>query len=265
MKKSRFYSTMFTMNILVCNDDGIEAAGIRVLAAVLSKQHSVTVTAPDTERSGASHSLTFHSFLRYEKAEFQGVREAYKIYGTPADCVKFGVGNIMRLKPDLVVSGINKGPNIGSDIMYSGTVAAAFEAAYLGYRGIALSINKYADDIDLYTRAAEFLLKRLDVFLNASLPYNTILNINYPGLSADAVKGAVVTAAGHQDYSDVYVPDDKEEGRFWLRGEPLTERHRHNGEDCDIEWIKKGYITVTPVTFNATDHGALAALKGIKL
>ena len=130
------------MNILVCNDDGIEAQGIRILAEVLSRKHSVTVAAPDIEKSGVSHSLTFYTHISYEKVDFYGGLPAYKIYGTPADCVKFAVGNIMKFKPDIVVSGINRGPNIGTDIMYSGTVAAAFEAAYLGFRAIAVSVRK---------------------------------------------------------------------------------------------------------------------------
>ncbi len=265
MIKTAAFSTISFMNILVSNDDGFDAAGIRVLVAVLSKKHNITVAAPDSERSGTSHSLTFHSFLRYEKAEFPHAKEAYKIYGTPADCVKFGMGNIMRLKPDIVVSGINRGPNIGSDIMYSGTVAAAFEAAYLGFRGIALSINKYGDDIELYTRAAEFLLSRLEVLAAVTLPHNAALNINYPDFIESEIKGAVVTRAGHQDYSDLYIADERDAGRFWLRGEPLKERHKHNGDDCDVELIKKGFITITPVTFDTTDFEAIDSLKGIKL
>ena len=253
------------MNILVCNDDGFDAAGIRVLVSVLSAKHNITVAAPDTERSGASHSLTFHSFLRYEKADFPGAAEAYKIYGTPADCVKFGTGNIMRLKPDIVVSGINRGPNIGSDIMYSGTVAAAFEAAYLGFCGIALSINKFGDDIDLYTRAAKFLLSKIDAFAALEQRRSTAYNINYPDFPENQIKGAAVAKAGRQDYSDVYTADEKDKDRYWLSGEPLKEKHIHNDGDCDVELIKRGYITVTPVTFDATDFGALDSLKGIKL
>jgi len=250
---------------LVCNDDGIEAEGIKVLAAVLSKKHSVTVAAPDAERSGVSHSLTFYSYVAYEKVDFPGGLAAYKIYGTPADCVKFAVGNIMNIKPDIVISGINKGPNIGTDIMYSGTVAAAFEAAYLGFRAVALSIRKHGHDLKLYTRAAEFVADRLDAFVKFDMPHNSVLNINYPDVSKKELKGAVVTPAGHQDYSDFYYPDEKTKGRYWLRGEPLPEKHARNTDDCDIEWIKKGYITVTPVTFDTTDYKTLERLKGIKL
>ena len=253
------------MNILVCNDDGINAQGLEILAAVLSKKHDVTVAAPDDERSGSSHSLTFHSYLRYEKVKFPGGLPAYKIYGTPADCVKFGLGNIMKLKPDIVVSGINRGPNLGTDIMYSGTVAAAFEAAYLGYRAVAVSINKFKDDTGLYTSAAEFVADRLDVFADFVLPYNTVININYPDFPREEVKGAVITPAGYQDYSDVYVPDRETEGRWWLRGDPLPERHGRNGDDCDIERIKKGFITVTPVTFDTTDYKAIEQMRGLKL
>lgn len=253
------------MNILVCNDDGIDADGIRILACVLAEKHSVTVAAPDDERSGSSHSLTFHSYLRYEKTDFPCGIPAYKIYGTPADCVKFAVGNIMMLKPDIVISGINRGPNLGTDIMYSGTVAAAFEAAYLGYRAVAVSINKFKDDTGLYTRAAEFLAERLDAISGFAPPYSTVININYPDFEKDKVMGAVVTPAGYQDYSDVYVPDRETEGRFWLRGEPFEGKHGRNGDDCDIEWIKKGYITVTPVTFDTTDHKTLERARELKL
>jgi len=260
------------MNILVCNDDGIEAEGLRILAEVLARKHLVTVAAPDIEKSGVSHSLTFYTHISYEKIDFPGAVNtasglpAYKIYGTPADCVKFAVGNIMKFKPDIVVSGINRGPNIGTDIMYSGTVAAAFEAAYLGFRAIAVSVRKIGkDDTELYTRAAEFVAERLETFASLDMPHSSVININYPDVPREGLKGFKITAAGYQDYSDVYIPDRVHAGRYWLRGEPLPEKHKHNEDDCDVEWIKQGYVTITPVTFDTTDYKTLKKMRDIKL
>ncbi|MDR1094499.1 MAG: 5'/3'-nucleotidase SurE, partial [Clostridiales bacterium] len=196
------------MKILVTNDDGIEAEGIRVLARVLSTAHQTVVIAPDVERSGTSHSLSFQSSLIYEKAEFPGGTEAYRVYGTPSDCVKFGLAHILRDRPDLVVSGINRGGNLGTDIMYSGTVAAALEAVYLGVQAVAVSASSYFEEkTEYYETAAHYLLNDLNRLLAFRPPRGTLFNVNVPPLNADQIKGVKFTPMGVQEYDDEYYPD----------------------------------------------------------
>ena len=247
------------MRILVTNDDGINALGIRVLAQTLAKEHEVTVIAPDVERSGVSHSLTFYNTLKYGRAGFPGGIEAYHVFGTPSDCVKFGFGHILKTRPDLVVSGINRGGNLGTDIMYSGTVAAALEAVYLGVQAIAISASSYSEGNEShYKAAADYLLKDLGRLLAFKLPYGTLFNINVPPETVRGFKGVKFTPAGVQEYDDEYYPDEKEEGSYRLRGKPV--HHGRNPADCDIEWIKQGYITVTPVFYDMTNYKFLAEI-----
>jgi len=248
------------MKILVTNDDGINAEGIRVLAKTLSAEHEVTVIAPDAERSGASHSLSYHSPIIYEKADFEGGIHAYRVFGTPADCVKFGILYVLKDKPDVVVSGINRGANLGTDVMYSGTVAAAMEAVYLGVRGIAISASPFIGiTAGHYETAAKYLLNNLKRLLELSPPDGTLFNINVPPRTSDEINGVKFTPTGVQEYDDVYIPHDEKAGSYMLRGKPVA--HGKNPDDCDIEWIKKGYITVTPIRYDMTDYGFLSRVR----
>ena len=240
------------MRILTVNDDGIDAIGIRVLAETLSEKHEVVMIAPDSERSAFSHSISIHKDIRV--AELARPYKAYSISGTPADCVKLGVLHLLEYRPDLVVSGINNGPNLGSDIMYSGTVSAALEAAYLGIRGIAVSLSDWNREEPLYRAAARLVADNLDAFLALNLPVSTVLNVNYPcGAPFIGLKPARI---GLHVYDDVFV--DSHEG-VRIKGYPLP--YAYNEPDCDVELIKQGYATVSPIALDRNDYKSLEKMR----
>lgn len=241
------------MRILTVNDDGIDAVGLRVLTETLAARHDVVTVAPESERSAFSHSISIHSDIRVTALD--GSNRAYSISGTPADCVKLGVLHLFRDNPpELVVSGINNGSNLGSDVMYSGTVSAALEAAYLGIRGIAVSLSDWNRPEEYYVRAARLVADRLDTLLALGLPVSTILNINYP--CAAPFKGLAAARIGLNVYDDVYV-----EGGEYVRiqGHPVP--HDGNEPDCDVELIKAGYATVSPISIDRNDYKSLARMK----
>ncbi len=240
------------MRILLVNDDGIDAQGICALYAALGERHECTVVAPDGERSAFSHSLSIHCDVFYRKTDI-----GYAVSGTPADCVKLGILHLLPARPDVVISGVNNGSNIGSDIMYSGTVSAALEAAYLGVRGIAVSLSHHNAPATFYERAARLVCDNLDAFMRLPVRPETVLNINYP-VKAD-YRGLRFTKAGINLYNDAFVVGDAE-GSVRLKGVPVA--HDRNDEDCDVELIKKGYATVTPLRLDRNDYDCLEKLKG---
>ncbi len=250
---------MKRLKILITNDDGIGSLGIIELARVLSADHDVTVVAPESERSAFSHAISIHKHVKCKKAEdFPIEVPAFTVDGTPADCVKFAALHISR-KFDLVVSGINRGPNIGSDIMYSGTVSAAKEGAYMGMRSIAVSQLKYfTEEIEPYVLTAQFIGGNLERIYALCPDTKCILNINHPGHKD--VRGVRLTAAGVQVYDDNYVFDPDKDG-YMLTGRPIPDSH--NPEDCDVVWSRKDYITITPLTMNLTDTDALKAIRKV--
>ena len=252
------------MRILIVNDDGIDAVGIRVLAEAFAKEHEVCVVAPETERSGFSHSVTIFKQMRYAKAEGGGY-EAYSISGTPADCVKLAVLYLYpNARPDLVLSGINSGPNLGSDIMYSGTVAAASEAAFLSIPAVAVSLGgflkerEHFKEREYYTAAAEFVRRNLNALYAAARERKgeMLLSVNYPvGLP---YRGATLTPYGLNWYDDYY-DETGEAGTEQLKGMPV---HRATDEaDCDVKSIKAGYASVTPLKLDRNHYEALKELR----
>lgn len=243
------------MNLLLTNDDGIDADGIRALYDALRAEHNCFVIAPDGERSAFSHSLSIHRDVYYGK---HGL--GYAVSGTPADCVKLGVLHLLPCKPDAVIAGVNNGSNLGSDIMYSGTVSAALEAAYLGIRGIAVSLQCHNAPTEYYVRAAELVRANLSEFSALPIQTETVLNINYPVRMPYA--GIKCTKAGINLYNDTFVAGEKE-GSVRLKGVPVE--HSRNSDDCDVEWIKKGYATVTPIRLDRNDYESLQTLKSARL
>ena len=251
------------MRILLVNDDGIAAAGIRVLAEMLRGSHELLIVAPDSERSGFSHSVTIFRDMRYTKNEAE--IDSYAVSGTPADCVKFAVLHLFKDKlPDLVLSGINSGPNLGSDIMYSGTVAAASEAVFFGIPAIAVSlggflgIREHYNERTYYTAAAEFIGRNLDELYAAAKAHagEMLLNINYP--LTTPFRGARFTKAGLNWYDDYY-DESAEPGTVQLKGKPLA--HVSDETDCDVYQIRNGYASVTPVRLDRNHYEALELLK----
>ena len=243
------------MKILLVNDDGVHAHGLRDLAARLKRDgHKVNIVAPDSERSGSGRSLTFHSALRFEETE-DGV---YAVNGTPSDCVKFGIDVILGERPDVVISGINNTCNIGTDIAYSGTVNAALEACMHEVYGIAVSYDCKDND---YTYVADFIAKNLE-FLIGLLPTdkNTIFNINFPSVPPK-LKGVRFATTGDRKYFDEYRYVD---GRgYFITGYPVADET--NDRQTDVVLNEQGYATVSPVKLNFNDTALYEAVKDIKL
>ena len=185
------------MNVLISNDDGIEAPGLKTLAKAFSKLHDVTVVAPDREQSATSHSLTLQRPLRVKKINSR----FYSIDGTPTDCINLAVNGILKKKPDLVISGINHGANLGDDITYSGTVSAAIEGTILGIPSIAISVAG-RDNLNFET-ATEFTLYLSEIVFKNGLPPDTLLNVNVPNLPRKKIKGVLITHQGKRIYDDL--------------------------------------------------------------
>lgn len=245
------------MRIFLTNDDGIIAQGINSLARALCTDNEVFIVAPDRERSACGHSLTINTPLKYHKMNIIPGIEAYQTDGTPADCVKFGILSLYNNgKPDLIISGINFGSNLGTDILYSGTVSAAFEGRILGVKSIAISIPEHKPEPKAVEAAVRFIKDNLEVFYNLNMPDNTVLNINHP--NSPDVKGVRLSTMGIQEYDDEYIKGTVY-NMFWLKGKPIN--LHNNTADSDVELSREGYITVTPISFDMTDLEYLEQLK----
>lgn len=235
------------MQILVSNDDGIHAPGINVLADVLSEVAEVTVIAPDRDRSGASNSLTLDNPLR-----IQTHSNGYtSVQGTPTDCVHLAVTGLLKEAPDMVVSGINSGPNLGDDILYSGTVAAAIEGRFLGLPAIAVSLagKKHYD-------TAAKVTQELVVRLKADpLPANTILNVNVPDLPMAEIKGFEVARLGTRHCAEPVIPAEDPRGKpiFWIG---RTGPEQDAGPGTDFYAIRQGKVAITPLQLDLTHYSA---------
>jgi len=248
------------MRILVCNDDGINAPGITALAGELCSFGRVTVVAPDSERSAASNSLTLAHPLRVREVAFPAnVEKAYAVSGTPADCAKIGLSTLLSEKPDLVVSGINCGPNMCVDIFYSGTVAAAFEGAFRGILSVSVSLDSYSPRAD-FSVAARWALKCIKRLVDAGVEPGRVYNVNVPAIADNEIRGIKVTRTGKIDYREEYDHRHDPYGRsyYWLKGNPeIVDK----SPDCDIVAVKAGYVSITPLQPDLTDVALGAALE----
>lgn len=249
------------MNILITNDDGINAVGIRILAKELSKIGKVTVVAPDSERSASGHSITLHAPLRVTKSNIDKDIEGYMISGTPSDCVKIALESILEEKPDLVVSGINNGPNLGTDVLYSGTVSAAIEGAIHNIKSIAISVS-YGEDKMNYEGAKHFSCNLVKSILE--LEKGLIFNINVPSLNQEDIKGALITELGIRKYNNKYIKREDPMGKsyYWLAGELIDIKNKNTS---DIKAIEDKFISITPIHFDLTDYNLLNTLKNKKI
>jgi 5'-nucleotidase len=243
--------------ILVTNDDGIYSPGIQILAKTLKALGDVYIVAPDRERSAVSHSLTLHRPLHADEIK----EKVYSVNGTPTDCVNIGVNGILKAKPDLVVSGINKGANLGDDITYSGTVMAAIEAKILGIPSFAISL--VATGNFLFQEAANFGLILSEAILKSGLPENTLLNVNFPNLPISGIKGARITRQGKRIYGDIVteIVDPRGKKHFWIGGNRLS---WEKGEETDFEAIHEGMISITPLHVDLTNYSAIEKLKPLE-
>lgn len=242
------------MNVLLANDDGIASEGLKALADALSEKHRVIVVAPNGNRSAFSHSLTISRSLIFKKEEISDKYDAYSVDGTPADCVKFAIHYFSDVKFDIVCSGINMGNNLGSDIQYSGTVAAATEANFFGIKSIAFS-NTSRKNYN-FKENIEVINRIFDKLTAIASPKYT-LNVNMPNYKPAGIKFAPI---GIQQYSDNYVKN--EDGSYMLVGEPAEVDQDKN---CDVELARAGFVTVTPVLYDRTDYAAIKTFEEIDL
>ena len=238
------------MRILLSNDDGYRAPGLLCLWRVLSNQWEVTVAAPDRDRSGASNSLTLRNPLRAERRENGFI----VVEGTPTDCVHLALTGLLEQDPDLVVSGINAGGNLGDDVLYSGTVAAALEGRHLGLPAMAVSL--VGRNPRYYETAASVVARFLRELESGFIPAGTVLNVNVPDLPLDRVAGIRVTRLGHRHRSRPAVAghDPAGERIYWF-GEAGSARD--NAPDTDFHAVDEGYVSVTPIHADLTRHRAL--------
>lgn len=250
------------MRILVSNDDGIHAVGIRTLVERLSYEHEVYVIAPDRERSAQGHALTLHKPLRVEEIDIGiKVAKAWETTGTPGDCIKIGISSILEKKPDLVISGINHGPNLGADILYSGTVNAAMEGAVLGLPSLAVSLtNNGNGQTSDFVFTADFVTKFVSKIKDMNFPKKNILNINVPAIPGSDIAGIEVTRLGTRMYTDQYERRIDPRGKvyYWLAGEIIKSEEEPG---TDIMANRNNKISITPITFEMTNKQLMPDLE----
>lgn len=244
--------------ILVSNDDGVEARGIRVLARALASIGRVVVVAPNRERSAASHSITLHRPLRVDRVG----RDRYAVDGTPTDCVMLGIHEILKARPDLIVSGINHGGNLGDDVHYSGTVSAAVEGGILGIPAIAISL--VLRGAGHYAVAGDFAARLARRVLREGLPRGVILNVNVPDLPASRITGYAFTIQGKRDYGNIIVEKEDPRGRkyYWIGGDDTIFEDVH---DSDCNAIGAAQISITPLRVDLTDRATLRRIRRWRL
>ncbi len=243
--------------ILVTNDDGIYSPGIQILAKRLRELDAVVIVAPDRERSAAGHSMTLHRPLQIEE-----VREGMlSVNGTPTDCVNIAVKGLLKETPRLVVSGINKGPNLGDDVTYSGTVAGAIEAILLGIPSFAVSLAAREDF--RFAEGAEVAVRTAGQILSEGLPAGTLLNINVPNIPIGEMQGTRITRLGKRIYHQMTVErvDPRGKKYYWIGGgEPDWERE----EGTDLDAIDRKFVSITPLHLDMTDYASFEQMRSLE-
>ena len=245
--------------ILLTNDDGIDARGISALAREVRKIGEVIIVAPDSERSAAGHAITLTEPLRAKKIYRDGVFFGYAVNGTPADSVKLAVKSLLDKTPDLVISGINLGPNTGTNVIYSGTVSAATEAAIMDLKAIAVSLGTFTDPD--YGPAARFIRTLAQEIISRRIPPGVLLNVNVPAVPEKEIRGVRVTHQGIARFKEVMEERIDLRGRtyYWLGGEMDSP---DNDQDSDHTALLNNYIAVTPLHYDMTNYSFLSELKG---
>ena len=263
VKGQNFNGECESMKILISNDDGINAYGIAALASNLSKNHEVYIVAPDRERSAAGHSLTLHTPLRVDEIKPRyGAKRCWTTNGTPGDCVKIAINAILapEEKPDIIITGINHGPNLGSDILYSGTVSCAMEGAVMGFPSLAVSTCGLSFNENSFDYTAEFVSKFLPKVSEIKFPEKTILNINVPGVPEHDITGVAITTLGTQMFTNEYQRriDPRGKEYYWMAGELITEA---KNDTTDINAVRWNKISITPITFEMTNRSIIPSLE----
>lgn len=253
-----------SLKLLISNDDGIFALGIRTLANTLAEAgHQITIVCPNRERSATGHGLTLHQPLRVEivKDIFHPNIVAWSCSGTPADCVKFALSakSVVDYRPDFVLAGINHGSNLGTDILYSGTVSAAMEGLLYGIPSLAISLASYTEQ--QFQTAANFVTTFLTKLTDSPFPEATLLNINVPAISNEKIAGFKITRQGLRRYVETFEKRFDPHGKcyYWLVGENIEDLEQPNHIHLpsyvltDVQAIKENYISITPLQYNLTD------------
>ena len=245
------------MKILLTNDDGYKAIGIQTLFKVLNKDHDVVLAAPDRERSAVGHSITLHEPMQIKDVNLPGDKKGYAISGAPADCVKLGLYKLFDSPPDVVISGINNGTNTGININYSGTAAAAREAALNKLPGIAVSIERSVT-MD-YQGMASFISQLVEKMKNFNLPPATFLNVNAPGCPLDEIQGIQITRQPSNNLSNEFEEELDSENRTCYRYGQISLADHQPG--TDVYAVSQKYISITPIQCNSTDDVVISDLQ----
>jgi 5'/3'-nucleotidase len=248
------------MRILLCNDDGIQAPGIHALQKAVHDLGDVSVVAPDGERSAIGHGITLTKPLHTRSWPPGGPPFGTTVSGTPADCVKLGVSVLVDPKPELILSGINLGPNAGISVLYSGTVSAATEGIIMGIPSIAISLDTFADP--LWDTAARVSRQLVEQIVSGSLQLTPELfwNVNVPNVPYEELKGLRITRLGESRFIETYERREDPWGNpyYWMRGD-LHETGDMNG--TDLEALREGYVSLSPIGLDHTEHDAIASLE----
>lgn len=249
--------------ILVSNDDGIEAPGILALTDAMMEVGDCFVVAPSEEQSGASHAITIRHPVRAKPVAFQtklGEIKGVSVKGTPVDCVKLAIDQFLPRKPDIVVSGINQGPNAAINTIYSGTVSAALEGAILGISAVAFSLNAWSGG-DFYA-SKEYLQRIVQTVIANPLPGGVLLNVNIPDIPAEEIKGVKVTRQAESRWQESFVEriDPANRPYYWITGEFVN---LDEGPDTDLVALAEGWISMTPLRPDLTAHDMMQPLRGL--
>lgn len=249
--------------ILVTNDDSIVAPGIKALVEVMKEFGDVVVVAPDSPQSGMGHAITLEVPLRLQKVDvFEGV-ESYQCSGTPADCVKLAVDQVLYRKPDLCVSGINHGSNASVNVIYSGTMSAAMEAALEGITAFGFSYLDYSFDAD-FAACQHFIRKIVSAFFNNKIERGTLLNVNFPKLPQDQIKGIKFCQQANAKWKEEFSHrvDPRNQSYYWLTGEFENKDTRTS---TDVWALENGYVSVVPISLDFTNYKLLSHLESITI
>lgn len=245
------------MIILATNDDGINARGLHTLVAELASIAEVYVVAPDRERSATGHSITVFEPIKAVKTRIPGSKAAWIVGGTPVDCVKLAIAKLLgKTRVDLVVSGINHGPNLGTDVLYSGTVSAAAEGLIMGSPSIAVSLNSYDQNMD-FEYAAGFSRRLVEHIARRGLDAKTLLNVNIPEIGPERIKGIRFCRLGVRNYDNLFEERQDPRGNtyYWLGGGVVEEEQE---PDSDVIAVQAGFISITPIHLDLTDYRLIA-------
>jgi 5'-nucleotidase len=240
------------MRILITNDDGIDALGLKILAEVLSLKYDVYIVAPDQERSACSNAITVRDEIKVKKI----TDRSFSVSGFPADCVNVGFHSGIIPEIDLVVSGINHGANLGDDLIFSGTVAGARTAYIYGKSGIAVSVDSYHKASEFFREDAEFVSEFIDEIKNEIKTVPHLFNINFPNIPKEKIKGTVYTFSGRRKYTDTFTSNKGPGDDLLLRLDGKVESHLETGSDTKA--VADGYISINPLTINSDNSDYLS-------